>query len=144
MYSDGTQQRPASLNTLSADPDNATTKTSRQVNPGHRLMSHVHQYITMSVIRLPIFIYQRRVEFTIEYLLTQQHSTMRLQRWVKHCYSSTQTPPPPPGPTPPAPYSLHASYVYTLSDYEFILLRSVRNSKQNNLVFCFLLHWQII
>ncbi len=59
-------------------------------------MSHVHQYITMSVIRLPIFIYQRRVEFTIEYLLTQQHSTMRLQRWVKHCYSSTQTPPPPP------------------------------------------------
>lgn len=56
-------------------------------------MSHVHQYITMSVIPLPIFIYQRRVEFTIEYLLTQQHSTMRLQRWVKHCYSSTQTPP---------------------------------------------------
>ncbi len=60
VYSDGTQQRPASLNTLSADPDNATTKTSRQVNPGHRLMSHVRQYITMSVIQLPILIYQRR------------------------------------------------------------------------------------
>ncbi len=55
-------------------------------------------------------------------------------------------PPPPPGPTPPAPYSLHASYVYTLSDYEFILLRSVRNKplfylkikqKKLNIIFFF-------